>query len=233
MTEVTFPSFTIRLDIPEGVFTPTTTTKLLVEHMGDVRGKTVLDLGCGSGPVAIAAALSGAERVYAVDIMPEACEATRRNASLNGVEDRVDVRCGSLFEPLNGAAFDVIIDDVSGMAEEVSRLSPWYPKTIPTGGRDGTAPTVSMLRDSRRHLSDEGFLLFPIISLSRWEVTLATAREIYSEKLQLLEDKNIPFCDELKQNLTVLERLKDEGIIDFERKRSRYFWNLSIYRAHS
>jgi release factor glutamine methyltransferase len=82
-----------------GVFKPTTTTQLLVKNMGNLEGKTVLDLGCGAGPVAISAALSGEKKVYAIDIMEQACEATRRNAKLNNVLDRVEVLHGNLFEP--------------------------------------------------------------------------------------------------------------------------------------
>jgi predicted nicotinamide N-methyase len=51
-----------------------------------VRGKRVLDFGCGSGVVAIAAALAGAREVIACDIDPLALQATIVNAGLNGVE---------------------------------------------------------------------------------------------------------------------------------------------------
>jgi predicted nicotinamide N-methyase len=50
-----------------------------------VRGKRVLDFGCGSGVVAIAAAKAGAAEVIACDIDPLALVATRCNARLNGV----------------------------------------------------------------------------------------------------------------------------------------------------
>lgn len=50
-----------------------------------VKGKRVLDFGCGSGVVAVAAALAGAEEVIACDIDPLAIEATRINAQLNNV----------------------------------------------------------------------------------------------------------------------------------------------------
>jgi predicted nicotinamide N-methyase len=50
-----------------------------------VAGKRVLDFGCGSGVVAIAAALGGAAEVIACDIDPLALAATRANARLNGV----------------------------------------------------------------------------------------------------------------------------------------------------
>lgn len=52
----------------------------------DLKGKYVIDYGCGSGILAIAAALLGAERVIGVDTDPQALEATRANAKRNGVE---------------------------------------------------------------------------------------------------------------------------------------------------
>jgi len=57
-------------------------------------GEEVLDYGCGSGILGIAAALLGARGVYAVDIDPQALRATRENALRNGVADRVDVSTG-------------------------------------------------------------------------------------------------------------------------------------------
>lgn len=51
-----------------------------------VRGRTVLDVGSGSGVVAIAAALAGAARVIACDLDADALAAVRANALLNGVQ---------------------------------------------------------------------------------------------------------------------------------------------------
>jgi putative methylase len=62
----------------------------------DVRGKTVVDLGCGSGILAIAAALTGAEQVFGVDIDKEAVKIAERNAEkLNVTIDLVigDIEC--------------------------------------------------------------------------------------------------------------------------------------------
>jgi len=59
--------------------------RYLLDHPQWVRGKRVLDFGCGSGVVAVAAALAGAERVIACDIDPLALAASRCNADLNGV----------------------------------------------------------------------------------------------------------------------------------------------------
>ena len=54
-----------------------------------VKGQTVIDIGCGSGVLALAAIAMGADRVFAVDIDPEALEHTRRNALLNHMDARI------------------------------------------------------------------------------------------------------------------------------------------------
>jgi ribosomal protein L11 methyltransferase len=66
----------------------------------DLKGKYVIDYGCGSGILAIAAALLGAEKVIGVDTDPQALEATQANAERNGVhidtyfpEDCPDLPC--------------------------------------------------------------------------------------------------------------------------------------------
>ncbi len=57
----------------------------ILDHPEWVRDKTVLDIGTGSGIVAIAAARAGAQRVIACDIDPHALHAAQANAELNGV----------------------------------------------------------------------------------------------------------------------------------------------------
>ena len=57
----------------------------------DMTDKTVVDFGCGSGILALAALKLGATRVIGIDIDPQALQATKENARRNGVEDRLDV----------------------------------------------------------------------------------------------------------------------------------------------
>ncbi len=74
-----------------------TTRMCLVELEGRLKaGMRVLDLGTGSGILAIAAAKLGAAKVLALDIDPIAVESAQRNVIANGVEGIVSVRCGSL-----------------------------------------------------------------------------------------------------------------------------------------
>lgn len=75
----------------------------------DLAGKTVFDLGCGSGILGIAALKLGASRVEAVDIDLQAVLATRQNAQRNGVEDRLQV--GTEVAPVT-AGFDVVVANI-------------------------------------------------------------------------------------------------------------------------
>jgi ribosomal protein L11 methyltransferase len=70
---------------------PTTVLTLRAVRKGLFPGATVLDVGCGSGVVAIAACLLGASRAVALDVSPAAVEATSANASANGVDSRIEV----------------------------------------------------------------------------------------------------------------------------------------------
>src|SRR3989338_3943258 len=135
----------LALELWPDVFVPTSTSELLASTLDIQQGDVVIDLGCGSGFLAIVAAKRGASKVYAIDVMPRAAELTRRNVERNGVASCVEVLTGSLFEPLTDVRADLIIDDVSAIAEETARLTPWYPQTIPSGGSDGASPTVAML----------------------------------------------------------------------------------------
>ncbi len=68
------------------------TTRLCLEWLDGqaLEGKTVVDYGCGSGILAIAAAKLGAERIWAVDNDPQALIATADNAARNGCEARIE-----------------------------------------------------------------------------------------------------------------------------------------------
>ncbi|KQX02792.1 MULTISPECIES: 50S ribosomal protein L11 methyltransferase [Acinetobacter] len=68
-------------------------TFLCLQWLGktDVKDKVVIDYGCGSGILGVAALLLGAKKVYATDIDPQAVLATKQNAELNGVLENLYV----------------------------------------------------------------------------------------------------------------------------------------------
>ncbi len=225
--------WTVTLFSDPEVFTPTLTTSLLTEQVlsENVSVENALDLGCGLGPIAIALAKSGARRVSAVDLMSRACELARINVEINGVGDRVTVLQGDLFEPLRGKKFDLIVDDVSGVAAKVARLSRWFPDEVPLGGDDGSTLTVRMLKTVREYLVPGGELYFPVLSLSNRTHILSAAEAVFGERLQCIATKHVPFSPELKANLSTLIDLRERGLIQFDQVRSRCFWTLEIYRG--
>lgn len=101
----------------------------LAEH--DLTEKTILDFGCGSGILAIAAIKLGAKKAYAIDIDPQAIEATLRNANHNGIStDQIIV---SLPEALpSNLETDIVIANI--LANPLIILADNITGTLRTGG---------------------------------------------------------------------------------------------------
>jgi ribosomal protein L11 methyltransferase len=72
----------------------------------------VLDVGTGTGILAVAAVALGAPRVLAIDVDPDAVAAARQNAAANGVGERVDVSAGGPESLPRTAAFDLVLANI-------------------------------------------------------------------------------------------------------------------------
>lgn len=94
-----------------------------------LEGKSVLDYGCGSGLLAIAALKLGAARATGVDIDPQALIATRENAQVNGVAGRIEARAAAEFVP---APHDVVLANI--LARPLIELAPRLCASLATGG---------------------------------------------------------------------------------------------------
>ena len=92
----------------------------------------VLDLGCGSGILALAAAKLGASRVVAIDNDPQAVKATTENAQANEAADVIEVREGTL-DAISGETFDLIVANISGLT--LARMAPDLAEALNAGGR--------------------------------------------------------------------------------------------------
>jgi ribosomal protein L11 methyltransferase len=89
-----------------------TTRLLLAELDGRVRpGDRVLDVGTGSGILAVTAALLGAGTVTAIDIDPDALAVTRDNAAANHVSNRVDV--STRHAGTNDGTYDLVVANLT------------------------------------------------------------------------------------------------------------------------
>ncbi len=99
------------------------TTRMCLAALQDLiqDGDLVLDLGAGSGILALAAAALGAGRCVAVDTEELAVTAARSNVALNGAEDRVEVVHGSVDAVAAAGPFDLVLANIS--AATVSALA--------------------------------------------------------------------------------------------------------------
>lgn len=103
------------------------TTALCLEWLAQaaLRDALVIDYGCGSGILAIAAAALGARRVIAVDYDPQALTATHNNALLNGVAEKIHI-CAPKDLPAVKADFlvaNILANALYSLCEELSGLS--------------------------------------------------------------------------------------------------------------
>ena len=107
------------------------TTALCLEWLDshDLRGRTVIDYGCGSGILAIAAAKLGAHAVWAVDHDPQALLATQDNAAVNGVTARIHP-CTA--ETLPATPVDVVLANI--LATPLIALAPRFAALLQPGG---------------------------------------------------------------------------------------------------
>lgn len=140
-------------------------------------GIDFLEIGPGTGAIALQAALAGARRVLAIDINPAAVANTQANIDKHGLGDRMEVREGDVFEPLRpGEAFDLIFWNVPfGYVEPGS----YDPTPLQRSCLDpGYEATRRYIHQGPRHLNPGGRLVLGFSSMiGRFELVQRIAAE--------------------------------------------------------
>lgn len=111
-----------------------TTTALMAQTIASmgVEGQSGLDMGCGTGVLAIVAIGCGAERMMAVDIDDWACDSCRDSMALSGVAERIDVRCGSI-DAVRGEHYDFVVANIN--RNILIDMMPSFAELLGAGGR--------------------------------------------------------------------------------------------------
>lgn len=138
--------------------------KLMEKYLGDEpQDKDVLDVGCGSGILSIAAALLGCRSVTGVEIDEDAVRVAEENVELNGIGDRVEILQGDLTEGIESKA-DIIVANL--MADLVMTLS----------------------KSAKEHLKDGGIFISSGILLEKKGIVSDAVKEAGFEIIEIAED---------------------------------------------
>lgn len=150
----------LELVVTPAVLIPRPETELLVDLALERRPASIVDLGTGSGAIALALKRHlPATRVVAVDASAAALEVARRNAVKHNVE--IELRHGRWFEPLAGERFEAIVANPPYVAVGDPHLAelPHEPRLALEAGPDGLDAIRLIAREAPAHLLPGGWLL--------------------------------------------------------------------------
>lgn len=142
------------------------TTALCLEWLDslDLEGKTVIDFGCGSGILAIAALKLGAKSAVGIDIDPQAILASRNNAEANGVADRLQLFLSD-DKPANLKADVVVANILAGPLKELYPVISQLPKAQ---GNLGLSGILASQAQSVCEAYAQTFELEPVVEREEW-----------------------------------------------------------------
>ncbi|OON39256.1 ribosomal protein L11 methyltransferase [Izhakiella australiensis] len=130
----------------------------------DLAGKTVIDFGCGSGILAIAALKLGAAQAIGIDIDPQAIQASRDNAQRNGVSERLALYLPQQ-QPANLHADVVVANILAGPLRELAPLISVLPNA---GGHLGLSGILASQAESVSEAYKGLFALDPVAEKEEW-----------------------------------------------------------------
>ncbi|HWJ05313.1 MAG TPA: 50S ribosomal protein L3 N(5)-glutamine methyltransferase [Steroidobacteraceae bacterium] len=131
------------------------------------RVRSVLDLGTGSGCIAIACAVRFPEaQVDAVDLSPDALAVARRNVERHGLQSRLTLHHGDVYSPLGERRYDLIVSNPPYVSDaEMAELPGEYlhePDMALRAGADGLDVVRRILREADAHLTPGGVLVVEV-----------------------------------------------------------------------
>ena len=162
--------FLLSFEVSPAVLVPRPDTETLVElALRTVKGNpTILDLGTGSGCIAVSLAhqCKGAT-VTAIDVSPDAIDIAKRNAVRHGVGNRITFLTGDLFAPLSGSPFDLIVSNPpyishAELADLPADVREHEPRVALDGGPDGLAFYRRIANEASAFLKSGGSVMVEI-----------------------------------------------------------------------
>ena len=142
------------------------TTSMCLQWLAQapLEGSEVIDYGCGSGVLAIAAALLGANRVYGVDNDPQAIVATLDNSHRNNIDDAVLTAC--LPEALPPLQVDILVANI--LAEPLLQLAEKFSILLKPGGKIVLSGLLPEQADTMLNTYDRWFAMDTPVLEREW-----------------------------------------------------------------
>jgi methylase of polypeptide subunit release factors len=212
-TVLTVLGATVALELVPGVFTPTPHGLFYANAARILPGERVIDIGTGSGVLAIAAAKLGAQ-VVATDVDTGAIAAAQRNAVLNGVS--IDCRVGSFFADASGA-FDVIIANLPNEIVAPAYLQSLTPEATRSidGGPSGNAAILALLDAALPYMHARSRLYLPVSGMTDYQAVVRTALSRYAVRLVAVAPLAVKSF--VSTNLDFYRPLAERGVIQLFR----------------
>ncbi len=155
---------------------PTTVLCLQALEKYVKHGDQIVDVGTGSGVLAIGAALLGADKVHALDLDEVAVRAAKENVNLNKVEDIVDVKQGDLLTSVKAPA-DIIVANI--LAEVIMSFSQDAYTILPSNGLFIVSGIIGQKRDLvKNDLIDKGFEIIESVLMEDWVAIVAKKKGV-------------------------------------------------------
>ncbi len=213
------------LELNEHIFPPSENGSFYAESIRINSGETVIDIGTGSGILAIFAAIQKGI-VYATDIDSNAIKTALKNALLNKVH--IEFSQGELFANFN-KKFDVII---ANLPNEIV-YKPYLDMVgreranIFDGGKSGNEHILNLLKAAPEYMHKKSRLYLPVHTLTDYNETLRYVLTNYQAKLVAVGQlRTKQFVED---NLDYYLKLNEEGIIQIFLQNGKWYSNGYIY----
>ena len=169
-------NMTFIINTHENVYVPAEDSYLLAENLEVENGKSVLEIGTGSGIVAMYASKL-TDKVTATDINFDAIQLAESNFKANNI-DNVELLFGNLFEPVKDRKFDVILFNTPYLPTEEGEVIEDNLNYAFDGGLNGRKVIDLFLNEVKNHLNDGGIVQLIQSSLSDNDETLNKLDEL-------------------------------------------------------